>query len=192
MRVLRWVLGLLMVAILGVLGYAATLPDSFRIERSIEIAAPPPLVFPLIEDLMQWPRWSPWEKRDPAMKRTFGNPNRGAGATYAWSGNSDVGEGRMKITSARVPTVVYLDLDFVKPFEAHNKVEFGLAPTPAGTRVTWTMHGPQPFVAKIMNVFVSMEKMVGPDFEAGLANLKQAVESGATLPRGESLPKTAK
>ena len=177
-------LALLLVVVLGILGYAATLPDRFRIERSIEIAAPPQRIFPLIEDLMQWTRWSPWEKRDPDMKRTFGNPNRGMGATYAWSGNDAVGAGRMKITNARAPTTVNIDLDFIDPFAAHNKVDFKLEPASAGTRVTWAMHGSQPYLAKLMSVFTSMEKMVGPDFETGLANLKQAVESGATLPLG--------
>ena len=185
-RVIHWLLGLLVLAVLGVLGYASTLPDRFRIERSVDIAMPPTLVFPLVEDLMQWTQWSPWERRDPAMKRIYGNPTRGAGATYSWSGNSEVGEGRMKITSARVPTVVYLDLEFVKPFAARNQVEFGFVPTAAGTRVTWAMHGAQPFLGKVMSVFMPMEETIGADFEQGLVNLKRLAESGVTLPRGEA------
>ena len=163
-------------AIAGVLIFAATKPDTFRVQRAAGIKAPPEKIFALINDFKAWTAWSPWEKKDPAMKRTWGATTSGKGAMYAWDGNKDVGQGSMEITESSPASKVTLKLDFVKPFEGHNMVEFTLEPKGDVTNVTWTMQGPSPFIGKIMQVFVSMDSMVGKDFESGLANLKAAAE----------------
>jgi len=164
------------VAIAGVLIFAATRPDTFRVERASSIKAPPEKVFALINDFKRWDAWSPWEKKDPAMKRTFGAITAGKGATYAWDGNKDVGQGSMEIVESVTPGKVALKLDFVKPFEAHNRVMFTLESKADATNVTWAMEGPTPYLAKIIQVFISMDSMVGKDFEAGLASLKAIAE----------------
>jgi uncharacterized protein YndB with AHSA1/START domain len=164
------------VIIAGILIFAATKPDTFRVERSAAIKAPPEKVFALINDFKRWDAWSPWEKKDPAMKRTYGATTSGHGAHYAWEGNSDVGQGSMDIAESVPPSKIALRLDFVKPFEGHNIVVFTLAPKGDITDVTWSMSGPAPFMSKVMQVFVNMDNMVGKDFETGLANLKAAAE----------------
>lgn len=165
------------VLIVVILGLAATKPDSFRLERSTHIAAPPERVFALIDDFRSWAAWSPWEKLDPEMRRTHGGPDRGVGANYAWEGNKKVGAGRMEIVESLPPSRLAVKLDFLRLFEAHNIAEFALAPAGGGTDVTWSMHGPSPFVSKVMQVFMSMDAMVGKDFEAGLRNMKAAAEA---------------
>jgi uncharacterized protein YndB with AHSA1/START domain len=162
--------------IAGVLVLAAMKPDTFRVERSASIKAPPEKVFPLINDFKQWGPWSPWEKKDPAMRRTFGAATSGKGASYSWDGNKDVGQGSMEIVESVPSSKVALRLDFVKPFEAHNTVEFRLEPKNGATNVTWAMQGPVPYFAKVIHVFIDMDRMVGKDFEAGLANLKANAE----------------
>ena len=164
------------VLIAGVLIFAATKPDTFSIQRAASIKAPPEKVFALINDFKRWDAWSPWEKKDPAMKRTFGAVTSGKGATYAWDGNKDVGQGSMEIVESSAPGKVALKLDFVKPFEAHNLVTFTLEPKGDATNVTWAMEGPTPYFAKIIHVFLDMDSMVGKDFEAGLAGLKAIAE----------------
>jgi len=164
------------VVVVGILLYATTRPDTFQIERSTTIQAPPERVFALINDFRNWGSWSPWEKKDPAMKRTLGATTSGKGAHYAWDGNQEVGQGSMTITDSVEPSKITINLDFVKPFEAHNQVEFMLTNEGAGTRVTWAMHGPVPYVSKIIHLFFNIDKMVGGDFEAGLANLKAQAE----------------
>ena len=134
-------------------------------------------MFALINDFKSWTSWSPWEKKDPAMKRTYGAASSGKGAAYQWEGNGDVGKGSMEITQAVPPSKIELKLDFEKPFEAHNMVEFVLEPDAGGTRVTWSMQGPVPYFAKIIHVFLDMDKMVGGDFEKGLAGIRQIVEA---------------
>ena len=166
----------IVVLIAGVLILAATKPDTFRVQRAASIKAPPEKVFALINDFNRWGAWSPWEKKDPAMKRTFGATTSGKGATYAWEGNKDVGQGRMEIAESVPSSKVALNLDFVKPFQAHNVVEFKLEPKGDATNVTWAMQGDTPYFAKIIHVFINMDKMVGKDFEAGLANLKAIAE----------------
>ena len=163
-------------AIAGLLIYAATRPDSFRLERSTAIKAPTEKVHALIDDFHNWPSWSPWENKDPAMKRTYSGAPKGKGTVYDWDGNKNVGLGRMEITDS-APAMIIIKLDFFKPFEAHNTAEFTLAQQGESTQVTWAMYGPSPFMAKLMGLFFNMEKMVGPDFEAGLANLKSAAEA---------------
>jgi uncharacterized protein YndB with AHSA1/START domain len=166
----------LVLVVAGVLVYAAMQPDTFRLQRSIAVAAPPERIYPLITDFRGWGAWSPWEKKDPAMKRTRSGPAGGKGAVYAWEGNGEVGVGRMEITRSASPSLVALNLDFTKPFEAHNKVEFTLEGKGDSTHVTWTMRGPVPYVAKIVHVIFDMDKMVGKDFEAGLASLRAIAE----------------
>jgi uncharacterized protein YndB with AHSA1/START domain len=164
------------VVIAGVLILAATKPDTFKFERKASIKAPPEKVFPILNDFKQWGAWSPWEKKDPAMKRNFGATTSGKGATYAWEGNKDVGTGNMEIAESVPSSKLTVKLNFEKPFKANNIVNFTLTPANGGTDVTWSMEGQCNFMSKIMQVFVSMDKMVGPDFEAGLANLKAAAE----------------
>ena len=164
------------VLIAGVLAFAATRPDDFTVRRSIAIKAEPAKIYPLLVDFGRWPAWSPWEKLDPAMKRTLSGATSGKGAVYAWDGSSKVGAGRIEIRDA-APSRVVIQLDFLKPFEAHNIADFTLAPgADSMTDVTWQMRGPAPFVSKLMGVFVDMDKMIGKDFEAGLANLKAVAE----------------
>lgn len=167
----------LLVLIAGVLIVAATRPDTFRVQRSASIKAPPEKIFVFINEFDRWGAWSPYEKKDPAMKRTRGGPAAGTGAVYAWEGDKNVGVGRMEIADSTPPSKVTIKLDFTKPFEAHNIVEFTMVPRGDATQVTWTMHGPQPYLGKLIGIFLNMDKMVGADFEAGLANLKAAAES---------------
>lgn len=164
------------VLIAGVLIFATTRPDAFRVERAVAIQAPPEKVFALINDLKAWAAWSPWEKKDPAMQRAYGATTAGKGATYAWEGNRDVGKGGMEIVDSTPPSRIRLRLDFVTPFEAHNIVTFTLAPQGSTTRVSWAMEGPVPYFAKIIHMFLDMDAMVGRDFEAGLAAMKTAAE----------------
>ena len=173
---IKIVLIVIAVAIAAVLVLAATKPDVFRVQRATSIKAPPEKVFALINDFKRWQAWSPWEKKDPAMKRSFGAATAGKGASYAWEGNRDVGQGSMEITNSVPSSAIGLKLDFLKPFEAHNTVDFVLAPKGDLTEVTWTMAGPTPYLGKIIHVFVDMDSVVGKDFEAGLANLKAIAE----------------
>jgi uncharacterized protein YndB with AHSA1/START domain len=167
---------IVVVAIAAVLGLAATKPDTFRVQRSATIKAPPDKVFALINDFRNWSQWSPWEKLDPAMKRTHSGPPSGKGAVYEWDGNKEVGAGRMEITEPTPPSKLVIKLDFIRPFEGHNTAEFTLQPQGDGTNLTWAMHGPAPFISKVMQVFFSMDGMIGKDFETGLANLKAVAE----------------
>ena len=167
----------LIVVVVAVLALAASKPDTFRVQRSTTIKAPPEKIFPLINDFQRWGSWSPWEKMDPAMNRRHSGAPSGTGAVYEWEGNKKVGQGRMEIIESAPPRNVALKLDFLKPFEAHNTTEFALEPKGDATSVTWTMHGPAPFMSKLMTVFVSMDRMVGKDFETGLANMKAIAES---------------
>lgn len=164
------------VLILIVLALAAMQPDSFRVQRAIAIKAPPEKITPLISDFHQWPQWSPWEKLDPAMKRTFSGAPKDVGAVYEWKGKKDVGSGRMEITSMTPPTRVGIDLVFLEPFESHCVTDFTLENQGETTTVTWTMSGPSNFMTKLMGLFASMDKMIGKDFEAGLASMKAAAE----------------
>ena len=167
---------MLAVLLAAVLGYAATKPNTFRIQRTASIKAPPQEIFPLINDFHSWSAWSPWEKLDPALQRAYSGAESGTGAVYEWEGNKKVGKGRMEITEASSPARIIIKLDFFKPFEAHNTAEFTLQSQGDATTVTWVMHGPQPYMFKVMTTFFNMDKMVGKDFEAGLANLKSIAE----------------
>jgi hypothetical protein len=175
MKIIKIILIVLVLAVAGVLAFATTKPDNFRVERSTSIKAPPEKISAVLSDFQAWKGWSPWEKMDPAMKRTYSGEPKGKGAKYAWAGNSEVGEGSMTITEAQ-PSRVALDLDFVKPFEGHNKVVFTLAPKGDATEVIWTMNGPSPYITKVIQVFCDMDGMIGKDFEKGLASLKAVAE----------------
>ena len=166
----------LAIAIAVVLILAATKPDTFAVQRSATVRAPPEKIFALINDFHQWGSWSPYEHKDPAMKRTFSGTESGKGAVYAWDGDKNVGTGRMEILDASAPSKILIKLDFSTPFEAHNMAEFTMLPQGDATNVSWRMHGPAPFMARIMHVFINIDKMVGKDFEAGLANLKRLTE----------------
>lgn len=166
----------LVLAVAAVLLYAATKPDRFRIERSALIKAPPERIFGQVQDLKAWTAWSPWEKIDPALKRTYSGPQSGKGAAYAWEGNKDVGSGRMEIVEAAAPSKIVIKLDFLAPFEAHNVAEFTFAPGEQGTTVRWAMHGPSPYLSKLLDLVFNMDRMVGGQFETGLANLKAITE----------------
>jgi hypothetical protein len=167
--------GVVAVLLAAVLIYAASKPDVFRVQRATSIKAPPEKIVAALSDFHGWGAWSPWEKMDPAMKRSYSGAAKGKGAVYAWQGNSEVGQGRMEITEAAASRVA-MDLDFVKPFEAHNKVVFTLVPKGDSTDVTWAMQGPLPYVAKVVHVVFDMDGMVGKQFETGLANLKAVAE----------------
>jgi hypothetical protein len=166
----------LVILVAAVLGYAATRPDTFRVQRQASIQAPPEKIAALIQNFRQWGHWSPYEKLDPSMRRTFGGAPSGKGAVYEWAGSGKAGAGRMEILDASASKVL-IKLDFIKPFEAHNTAEFQLIPKGAATEVTWVMDGPTPFIAKVMGLFFNMDAMIGKDFEAGLANLKAASEA---------------
>lgn len=165
----------LILAMVVILGLALMQPDSFKVQRSATIKAPPAKVMAYLNDFHQWSLWSPWEKLDPKLQRTFEGPASGKGAVYGWSGNDQVGQGRMEILES-APTQLDIKLDFIKPFASSNRAEFVLQPQGDTTVVTWTMTGPSQFITKLMGVFYSMDKMVGKDFEKGLAQLKAAAE----------------
>ena len=171
------ILAIVAVVLLGaILVFAATKPDTFRIERATSIQAAPGKVFPLINDFHSWGEWSPWEKIDPELKRTYSGAAAGPGAVYEWQGNKKVGQGRMEIMESTPASRIVIKLDFLKPFEAHHTAEFTLTGHGDSTNVNWAMHGRQPYMFKVMTMFFSMDKMVGKDFEAGLANMKRIAE----------------
>ena len=148
LKVLAIIAVIIVVAIIAVLVLAAAKPDNFHVQRAISIKAPPENIFALINDLHGWGAWSPYEKKDPAMKRTFSGAPSGQGAVYEWDGNSNVGQGRMEIIDTSAPSKIVIKLDFFTPFEGHNTAEFTMLPQGDGTNLTWLMHGPAPFMAK--------------------------------------------
>jgi hypothetical protein len=177
LKIIGIVAAVVVLGVIVVLLLAARRPDTFQVKRSATINAPPERIYPLIADFRRWPEWSPYETKDPDMKRSYGGAASGKGATYGWDGDKNIGAGSMEITQADAPGKVALKLDFVRPFEAHNTVDFTLVPQGAGTVVTWDMRGPTPFFFKIIHVFLNMDKMVGGDMESGLAKLKAATEA---------------
>jgi hypothetical protein len=164
------------VLIAGVLILAARKPDTFSVQRTTSINAAADKVFPLINDFNRWRAWSPYENKDPAMKRTVSGAASGKGAVYEWEGNSQVGKGRIEITDASAPSRITIKLDMIKPMEGHNIVNFTLEPLAGATQVTWAMRGSCAYMHKVMGLFLDMDKMIGKDFELGLANLKTQVE----------------
>ena len=156
--------------------FAATRPDTFRIERSISIKASPEKIFPFIIDFHHMKSWSAWEEVDPNMKRSYSGAESGKGAMYAWDGNKNIGQGSMEILESIPSSKVLIKIDFYKPFEAHNTVEFALVPNGETTTVSHAMHGPSPFISKLMSLVFNMDKMVGAKFGEGLAKLKAIAE----------------
>lgn len=174
---LKKILLALLVLIAAVLGYAATQPDTFHVSRTTTIAAAPDRIYAMINDFHQWEAWSPWEKLDPAMTRDFSGNAHGPGSVYSWRGSEKVGAGRMEILSSSPNEKISIKLDFIEPFEGHNTTEFVLRPAPSGgTEVIWLMHGPSPYMTKLMDTVFGMDRMVGKDFETGLANMKAIAE----------------
>lgn len=173
---LKVIATIVVLLIAAVLLFAATRPDSFRVQRSASFKAPPEKLFALVNDFHHWEAWSPWEKLDPAVKRTYSGAANGKGAVYEWSGNKDVGQGRMEIIESLPSSKVVLKIDFVKPFEGHNTVEFTFAAQGDATIMTQAMYGPSSYVSKLMGIFFSMDKMIGQKYEDGFANLKALVE----------------
>jgi Polyketide cyclase / dehydrase and lipid transport len=167
----------LAIAIAIVLILAATKPDTFSVRRAATVRAPAEKIFPLINDFHRWGTWSPYEARDPAMKRSYSGPANGVGAVYGWDGNNNVGAGRMEILETSPPAKIVIKLDFFKPFEGHNTAEFTILPQGDATDVRWVMHGPAPFMSRLMQVFINLDRMIGKDFEIGLANLKRLTEN---------------
>jgi uncharacterized protein YndB with AHSA1/START domain len=178
--VLLTIAGVVLVLGIALAVYISRQPSEFSVTRSAAIDAPPSTVFALVNDFHQWRGWSPWEKMDPALKRTYGGSPSGEGAVYSWVGNKQVGEGRMTIVESRPSEFIRIKLEFFKPFRATNEAQFTFQSTGDGTNVTWTMNGCSTCMFKIMGLLMSMDKMVGKNFEDGLAAMKQLAEGSAT------------
>jgi uncharacterized protein YndB with AHSA1/START domain len=176
MKILYWVVGIVVVLVGGLAAVAATKPNQMEITRSTQVNAAPEKVFPLINDFRNWTQWSPWDKRDPNLERTYSGPESGVGTKYAWKGNDEVGQGEMTITESVPSKRVLLDLHFITPWEGTNVTEFTLNPTGNQTEVVWTMRGPSPFIMKMMSVVFDFNSVLGKDFETGLAAMKAAAE----------------
>ncbi len=157
-------------------------PSEYRVTRTSTMSAPAPEIFAQIDDFHRWQAWSPWAKRDPAAKASFDGPASGKGAVFAWSGNNEVGEGRMTLTESRPGELVKIRTDFVKPFVGTSYSDFTLKPEGGGTAVSWSMFGENDFIGKAMCLFVSMDKVLGGEMDKGLAGIKQLVEAGTKKP----------
>jgi len=173
---LKWIMLLIVAAIAAFAGYVAMLPAEFSVTRTAHIDAPPEAVFAQVNDYHNWQNWSPWAKLDPNAKATFEGANSGEGAAFAWSGNSEVGEGKMTITQAKPNERIVMRLNFVKPMQAINETVFEFAPEGNGTRMTWTMNGHNGFIGRAICVFVNMDRMVGGMFEKGMSNINDIVK----------------
>lgn len=180
-----------LIAIVVLIIVIATRPDTFHLERSAQVSAPPEVAFALVNDFHEWGKWSPWEKLDPNMKRSYDGPAEGTGAIYSWAGNDQAGEGRMTIQDSKVGERVGIKLEFLKPFAATNETTFTFTPAEGGTRVTWAMDGKNDFMSKAMQMFMDMDSMVGKDFEKGLASLDAAAKTEAEEQKAPAKPKTA-
>jgi hypothetical protein len=179
LTILGVVLLLIILVAIAAFAYAETQPAAFRVQRTTSINALPDEIFPFLDDFQRWPEWSPWEGRDPAMKRTFTGAQAGRGAVYAWRGNRKVGAGRMEIIETSPPLRLVIALHFLKPFEVRNTAEFHLEPAGPATRLTWAMQGRANPVMRTMGLFMNMDQMIGRDFETGLANLKRVSEASS-------------
>ena len=176
---LRKVLIAVAALVIILLGIIYTRASTFRVERTTRIDAPPDVVYALVSDFHAWDRWSPWAHLDPSMKVTYGGPPSGTGATYAWTGNDKVGEGNLRIVESKPAQAVVLRLEFIKPMASTNRTEFTFKPDGTGTKVDWVMTGPLDFMGKGMDLFVGMDRMIGPDFEKGLAAMRREAEADA-------------
>ncbi len=170
------------IVVAALVAIVATRPTHFRYARSAEIKAPAQIVFPLINDIHTWRQWSPWEKIDPNMKREYSGKYAGVGASYAWSGNDEVGKGHMTITESKPPSRVGIEIEFITPFAATNQVSFDLEPVTNGTKVTWAMEGENGFIAKAFDLLIDFDSAVGADYDKGLAKMKEIAEAKATSP----------
>ncbi|MFO0722610.1 MAG: SRPBCC family protein [Myxococcota bacterium] len=188
---MKKVLLVLVALAVAFVGLVATRPAEFKIERSASMNAPAEVVFAQLNDFHKWEAWSPWAKLDPQMKTTYSGAAVGTGAIYEWTGNDKVGTGRMTITDVKPNQEVTIKLEFLKPFEATNTTTFALMPSGESTKVTWTMSGHNNFMAKAMHMVMDMEKMVGPDFEKGLGQMKVASEGAAAKAKEEAAKKAA-
>jgi hypothetical protein len=166
----------IIVLLIGLVLVIAMRPTDFRITRQLAMAAPPDAIFPHVNELAKWRAWSPWEVMDPNLQRNYEGPAAGEGASYAWSGNNKVGEGRMTITESQPCDLIRLRLEFIKPFQAINTTEFKFERNERGTLVVWSMLGRKNFMAKAFGLMMDMDKLIGKDFEKGLAKLKTATE----------------
>lgn len=171
-------IGIAVLVLLAVLGVTVALqPSHFRVVRSADVAAPPDAVFEQVNDFRKWAKWSPYDKLDPSMKKTFSGPPSGVGSEYAWAGNDKAGEGRMKITDSKPSQHIGIELSFIKPFAATNRASFDFQPAANGTRVQWAMEGENGFIGKAFCLVMDMDSLVGKDFEQGLANLSVAAKT---------------
>jgi len=175
LNIILVIVGIIVVAILAVLGVAAFRPDQFRVERSLTINAPAEKIFPILEDLRQQRNWSPWDQVDATMTRNYSGTERGVGAIYEWDGKN-IGAGRQEITGVTPNSKIDIKIDFFRPMEAHNRVEFLLRPEGNATNVTWAIFGPVPLLHRAMQLFMSIDKMIGNEFEKGLMQLKTLAE----------------
>jgi len=171
----------LAVIVLGFVGVVAMRPSEYRVARTATIAAPAPAVFAQVNDFHKWDAWNPWAKLDPAMKQAYEGAPAGIGAIYTWAGNSEVGEGRMTLTESRPSDLVRIRLEFLKPFATTSTAEFSFKPEGDHTAVTWSMTGKVNFMAKVVHLFMDMDRMIGGNFEKGLAQLKSVVEAAPKL-----------
>jgi uncharacterized protein YndB with AHSA1/START domain len=176
MEIIGFLLVLLILAAGGLIAFAARKPDTFRVARGMIIGAPPQAIFSHLDDLEAWQAWSPWAKKDPNAKTTFGAIRAGRGASFGWDGDRNIGKGMMSIVESEPPARIAYQLDFERPFKARNIATFTLRPVTGGTEVIWSMHGPAPLISKVMDTLMNMDRMIGRDFEAGLASLKAIVE----------------
>jgi len=174
---LKKILIALVAIVIVILGIAASKSPDFRIERGILIGAPQEAVFAQVNDFHNWQAWSPWAKRDPQAKNTFEGPSSGAGATFSWEGNREVGQGRMTIVESNPNDLIRIRLDFLKPFEATNNAEFTFKSENGQTQVTWAMTGKSSLISRVFCIFMNMDKMVGGDFEKGLTGIKSIAEA---------------
>jgi uncharacterized protein YndB with AHSA1/START domain len=181
-RILKTVLIVIPVVIVGLLVVVAMQPGEFHVARSATIAAPPEAIFPHINELKKWDAWSPWAKLDPNAKNTFEGPAAGTGAIMTWAGNHDVGEGKMTITESRPNELIQFRLDFYKPMAGTCTAEFAFKPEGDQTTVTWSMSGKNNFMAKAVGLVMDCDKMVGGQFEQGLAELKKLAENRSKQP----------
>jgi len=176
LKILAIAAAVIAIGVIGILAYAATLPDNFQIQRSVSIKAPPERIFPLVNNLKTMNDWNPFAKQDPTIRLTYTEPASGKGAANDWTSDGRAGQGRLEITESVPPSRVTMRLDTIKPMEGHNTIVFALRPQADGTDVSWSMTGTCPYIAKVIQVFVSMDRMLGGTFEQGLADLKAMAE----------------
>ncbi|GAC1336811.1 MAG: K(+)-transporting ATPase subunit F [Myxococcales bacterium] len=174
---LKKILFVAVLVLAGLFAWIASRPDAYRVSRSLVIAAAPATAYAEVADFHRWEAWSPWGKLDPAMKTTYGGTPGQIGSTYAWTGNDKVGAGRMTVIDEKPGERVYIRLEFLRPFKSQSMTTFKFLPAAAGTEATWTMEGKNDLLGKTMAAFADMDKMIGDDFERGLAQLKAICEA---------------